>query len=114
MKHSYSVSDYFAVEGSDGTGYTELNVAYPVPISQLTGLNVALHVGHLNYENYSAGSYTDYLVGGNKDFTIAGSTGYNVGINYSYADLDLRMPDRYNQGGSHVMAYLNALSNSSV
>jgi uncharacterized protein (TIGR02001 family) len=108
LKHSYTVSDYFGVVGSDGTGYTEFNVAYPV--AQLAGLNLAAHVGHLNYENWSAGSYTDYNVGVSKDFSIAGSTGYNVGAVYSYSDADTaaypKAADGFNWVGSHGLVWV--------
>ncbi len=110
LKHSYVVSDWFGLRGSDGSGYTEFNVAYPLPITQITGLNIAAHVGHQRVETWSAGDYTDYLIGVNKDFAIAGSTGYNVGVNYSYNDGDtsayLPMADGYKQVGSHTMFYL--------
>ena len=113
LKHSYSVSDYFGAVGSDGTGYTEFNVAYSLPVTQITGLNLVGHVGHLAVDGYSASDYTDYLVGVNKDFSVANSTGYNVGINYSYNDGKSgatdpypKFSDGFNWVGSHTMFYL--------
>jgi len=100
LKHSYALTDFFGYNtksigglavgshtlgtgDTKGTGYTELNLNYPLPYE---GLNLALHVGHQAIKNYSALSYTDFLIGVNKDFAIAGSTGWNAGINYITTD----------------------------
>lgn len=92
LKHSVAVTNFFGVNNSlggngnsRGTGYTELNVAYKLPVADL---NLALHVGYQNVHNYSVADYTDWLVGVNKDFSIAGSTGWNAGLSYTTTNAD--------------------------
>jgi uncharacterized protein (TIGR02001 family) len=87
LKHSYALTNLFGVNdgyggngNSRGSGYTELNVNYKLPIYDV---NLALHVGRQTVHNYSQASYTDWLVGVNKDFSIAGSAGWNAGLNYT-------------------------------
>lgn len=87
LKQSYAVSNFFGINNaafgngnSRGSGYTELNFNYKLPVADL---NLALHVGHQTVHNYSIANYTDWLVGVNKDFSIAGSTGWNAGLNYT-------------------------------
>lgn len=89
LKHSASVTDYFGTDFGDGnsrgSGYTELNVNYKLPVADL---NLVAHVGRLNVRNYSEYNYTDWLVGVNKDFSIAGSKGWNAGVNYTTTNAD--------------------------
>lgn len=90
LKHSASVTDYFGTDfigqdNSRGSGYTELNVNYKLPVADL---NLVAHVGRLNVRNYSEFNYTDWLVGINKDFSIAGSKGWNAGVNYTTTNAD--------------------------
>lgn len=91
LKHSYAVTNFFgynqaylgAALGSGdtrGSGYTELNFNYKLPVQDI---NLALHVGHQRVENYKALNYTDYLIGFNKDFAIGSSTGWNGGVNFT-------------------------------
>lgn len=88
LKHSYAVSNFFGLNATSGatggstrgSGYTELNFNYKLPVQDI---NLALHVGHQRVENYKALNYTDYLIGFNKDFAIASSTGWNGGINFT-------------------------------
>jgi uncharacterized protein (TIGR02001 family) len=83
LKHSVAVSKVAGITDTSGTGYTELNFNYQLPIQ---AINLALHVGHYNFRNVTDGSYTDYLVGVNKDFEIAGSKGWNGGVNFTTTD----------------------------
>ena len=90
LKHSASVTDYFGAEfpgsgSSRGSGYTEFNVNYKLPVADL---NLLVHVGRLHVRNYSDLNYTDWLVGVNKDFSIAGSKGWNAGLNYTTTNAD--------------------------
>jgi len=87
LKHSYAITNFFGIDnkyGGDGdtrgSGYTELNFNYKLPVADL---NLALHVGRQTVHNYSQANYTDWLVGVNKDFSIAGTTGWNAGLNYT-------------------------------
>lgn len=87
LKHSYAITNFFGINdrfGGDGdtrgSGYTELNFNYKLPVADL---NLALHVGRQTVHNYSQANYTDWLVGVNKDFSIAGTTGWNAGLNYT-------------------------------
>ena len=116
LKHSYSLSDYFGLVGSDGTGYTEFNVAYSLP--QVEGLNLAAHVGRLNVDGYSNLNCTDYLLGVNKDFSAFGTKGWNAGISYTYSDASTndgtnggtadypKLADGFNWVGSHATFFL--------
>ncbi len=117
LKHSVAVTDFFGINSksmdpdrsgdSKGSGYTELNFNYPLPIAG--GINLALHVGHQTVKNYSDYNYTDYLIGINKDFSIAGSDGWNAGVNYTdtNADNDLYVVgNNYKTGDSKVTVYL--------
>jgi uncharacterized protein (TIGR02001 family) len=90
LKHSASVTDYFGNDfagsgSSRGSGYTEFNVNYKLPVADL---NLVAHVGRLSVRNYSELNYTDWLVGVNKDFSIAGSKGWNAGVNYTTTNAD--------------------------
>jgi len=90
LKHSASVTDYFGNNfsgsgSSRGSGYTELNVNYTLPV---VDLNLLVHVGRLSVRNYSELNYTDWLLGVNKDFSIAGSAGWNAGLNYTTTNAD--------------------------
>lgn len=87
LKHSYALTNLFGVNdsyggngSSRGSGYTELNVNYKLPVYDV---NLALHVGRQTVRNYSQANYTDWLIGVNKDFSLAGSTGWNAGLNYT-------------------------------
>jgi uncharacterized protein (TIGR02001 family) len=90
LKHSYAVTDLFGNNfrgngSSRGSGYTELNMNYKLPVADL---NLVMHVGRQVVQNYTHLNYTDWLVGVNKDFSMAGSTGWNVGVNYSTTNAD--------------------------
>jgi len=92
LKHSYAITNFFGINdrfGGDGdtrgSGYTELNFNYKLPVADL---NLALHVGRQTVRNYSQANYTDWLVGVNKDFSMAGTTGWNAGLNYTTTDAD--------------------------
>ena len=129
LKHSYVASKFFGYYDSEGSGYTEFNVNYPVP--QVAGLNFTAHVGH----QYVAGkgafdvawqgnpavtsnsiyNYTDWQIGVNKDFSVGQSAGWNAGL--SYIDTNATafkngfqlwsyINENYNSGESKVLAYL--------
>lgn len=100
LKHSVAVSDFFGVNtrsfgntaigshttgtgDSKGSGYTELNFNYKLPVQDIY---LVLHAGHQSVKNYSVADYTDFLVGINKDFAVASSTGWNAGLNYTTTD----------------------------
>ena len=92
LKHSYAVTNFFGINDrllgdgdSRGSGYTELNFNYKLPVADL---NLALHVGRQTVHNYSQANYTDWLVGVNKDFSIVGTTGWNAGLNYTTTNAD--------------------------
>ena len=90
LKQSVAVSNFFGLNNgydghgdSSGSGYTELNFNYQLPVQ---AINLALHVGHQTVRGRSIADYTDYLVGINKDFEIAGSKGWNAGVNFTTTD----------------------------
>ena len=98
LKHSYAVTDFFGYNettmanygltgtgNTKGSGYTELNFNYKLPVQDI---NLALHVGHQRVENYKALNYTDYLIGFNKDFAVGASTGWNGGVNFTTTNAD--------------------------
>jgi uncharacterized protein (TIGR02001 family) len=118
-KYSYMPSKYFGVVDSNGSGYVELNAAYPV--AQVEGLNLTAHVGRQYVSgtgalgdgiSNSAFNYTDWQIGVNKDFSIASSTGWNAGLSYidtnadplvwTYSDAD----GGYKTGDSKVLAFI--------
>lgn len=92
LKHSYAVTNFFGLNASSGasgstsgSGYTELNFNYKLPVQDI---NLALHVGHQRVANYTSLNYTDYLVGVNKDFALGSSTGWNGGVNFTTTTAD--------------------------
>ena len=119
LKHSYVLTKWFGYYDSEGSGYTEFNVSYPV--AQVAGLNLTAHVGH----QYVAGTgaadmlttrttsnsiydYTDWSIGVNKDFSIAGGTGYNAGLTYidtDAKDTSYYWNDGFKPGEEKVLAY---------
>lgn len=122
LKHSYAVSDFFGINTasfgntaigshttgtghSDGSGYTELNFNYKLPVQDI---NLALHVGHQTVRNYSVANYTDFLIGVNKDFAIASSTGWNAGLNYTTTDANDNwyVANGYKTGSDKVIGYI--------
>jgi uncharacterized protein (TIGR02001 family) len=94
LKHSYVASKFFGFRDSQGSGYTEFNVNYPV--SQIAGLNLTAHVGrqfvagtgqfdgiaNLASTSNSVYDYTDWQIGFNKDFSVGASAGWNAGLSY--------------------------------
>lgn len=103
LKHSVAVSNFFGINNksggngnSKGSGYTELNFNYQLPVA---ALNLVLHIGRQTVHNYSELNYTDYLVGVNKDFSIAGSTGWNAGLNFTTTNADDNLYVDYSAGG---------------
>lgn len=76
-KVSYSLNDYFGIDNSKGTTYSQLDVAYPV-VDKLTA---KAHVGRTNVDGSSSLNYTDYNVGVVYDYK-----GYNLGATYYIND----------------------------
>lgn len=123
LKQSYAVSDFFGINTasfgntpignhitgtghSQGSGYTELNFNYKLPIQDI---NLVLHVGHQTVRNYSIANYTDFLVGLNKDFAIASSTGWNAGLNYTTTDANKNWyvdPQGFKTGEDKVVVFV--------
>jgi uncharacterized protein (TIGR02001 family) len=97
--------DGYANGDSKGTQYFELNFDYGLPMD----INLHLHVGRLEAENYDEFNYTDYMIGLNKDFSIANSDGWNAGINYTDTNADKDWwtgVDGDNRGDSQFIAYI--------
>jgi uncharacterized protein (TIGR02001 family) len=112
LKHSYAVTNFFGLDqvsgatgDTDGSGYTELNFNYKLPVQDI---NLALHVGHQRVENYKALNYTDYLIGFNKDFAIGSSTGWNGGVNFTSTNADdlIYVVNGYKTADDKVMGYI--------
>ena len=111
LKHSYAVTDLFGNDfrgggSSRGSGYTELNVNYKLPVADL---NLLVHVGHQTVHNYTYLNYTDWLVGVNKDFSVAGSSGWNAGLNYTTTNADDRWyvdAKGWETGNDRVIGYI--------
>ena len=80
LKYSYSINDTFGVPNSKGSDYIELAVNYPL-MDKVT-LNAIL--GHQNFKNNSALSYTVYKLGATYDF----GNGFNVGAYYKGTDAE--------------------------
>jgi len=98
--------DGYANGDTKGTQYYELNFNYGLPMD----INLTLHVGRLDVENYDDFNYTDYLVGLSKDLSIAGSEGWTVGVNYTdtNADKDWWLGvDGDNRGDSQLIGYIS-------
>lgn len=83
-KYSYALGDFLTVPKAKGTGYLEVNAAYPVAD---TGVTVGAHYGKQTYKGAAtdalvAGgfdpSYSDYKLNVSKDFS-----GYLVGLAYT-------------------------------
>jgi uncharacterized protein (TIGR02001 family) len=71
LKYSYSINNTFGVPNSKGSDYIELAINHPI-IDKVT-LNAIL--GHQNFKNNSALSYTVWKIGATYDF----GNGFNVG-----------------------------------
>ncbi len=92
--------DGYAAGDTKGTQYYELNFDYGLPM----GVNLSMHVGREDVENYSGFNYTDYAVGLSKDFTAAGSDGWTAGL--TYTDTNASKAWWGNRGDSQLIAYL--------
>jgi uncharacterized protein (TIGR02001 family) len=115
LKHSYVASKFFGFADSQGSGYTEFNVNYPV--SQVAGLNLTAHVGRqfvagsgvIAGQSNSIYDYTDWQVGVNKDFSVASSAGWNAGLSYIDTNADSSLwvySDGFKSGESKVLGYI--------
>src|SRR5690606_25466686 len=81
LKYSHAVTDYFAMPGTQGTGYIDLTANYDLG----DGWGINAHVGHLHMKDFEygnaadsrSGSYTDWKVGVTKDVQ-----GWLLGLTY--------------------------------
>lgn len=78
-KYSHSVSDFFSVPDSDGSGYLELNAAFEVADKTTLGL----HVGHQKVRHNGTLDYTDYKISLARDFGFA-----TIALGVTATDLD--------------------------
>jgi uncharacterized protein (TIGR02001 family) len=116
LKHSYMPTKYFGFKDSNGSGYTEFNISYPV--AQLAGLNLTAHVGRqfvtgsgvITDTSNSVYDYTDWQVGVNKDFAVGPSTGWNAGLSYIDTNADaaywVYSDGTFKPGESKVLGYI--------
>ena len=72
-KYSHSINDTFGVPNSKNSYFIEGNIAYP--IEAVKGLTITGHLGHQEYKNNDALSYTVWKAGAVYDF----GNGVNVG-----------------------------------
>ncbi len=79
VKYSHTLTDYFAVDDSQGSGYLEVNATFELPQSIILGL----HAGHQEVKNFGALDYTDYKVSLSKEIG-----GFNFGLAYTDTDAD--------------------------
>jgi uncharacterized protein (TIGR02001 family) len=78
LKYNYAIDDYFSTRGNNGgstrgTSYLDLSANYDLG----DGWGINGHVGHLDYKNFTNGSYTDWKLGATKDFS-----GWVIGLAY--------------------------------
>lgn len=78
LKWSYALDDYFAARGTNGertrgSNYLDLTGTHDLG----SGWGVVGHVGHLDFKNYTNGSYTDWKLGVTKDLS-----GWVLGLSY--------------------------------
>ena len=66
VKYSHSINDTFGVPNSKNSTFIEANIAYPIPA--LPALTVTGHIGHQEFKNNDALSYTVWKVGAVYDF----------------------------------------------
>lgn len=80
VKYSHSTTEFFGIPDSEGSGYLEANVAYPLP----GDVNLTLHYGHQKIDGLPAGADDDIA-----DWKI-GVTKEMVGLTFglAYADTD--------------------------
>jgi len=78
LKYNYAIDDYFSARGNNGgstrgTSYLDLSANYDLG----EGWGINGHVGHLDYKNFTNGSYTDWKLGATKDLS-----GWVIGLAY--------------------------------
>lgn len=81
FKYSHAVTDYFAVPGTQGSGYIDLSANYDLG----DGWGINGHVGHLRMKDFEygnaagshSGSYSDWKIGVTKDVQ-----GWLLGLSY--------------------------------
>jgi len=100
LKYNYAIDDYFSARGNNGgstrgTSYLDLSANYDLG----EGWGINGHVGHLDYKNFTNGSYTDWKLGATKDLS-----GWVVGL--AYIDTNAK--------GSCVTGQPYCLSNSAT
>ena len=78
VKYSHTLTDYFGVDDSEGSGYIEANADFDIG----AGFGIGLHVGHQMIDNHDDDDYTDYGITLSK--TVAG-----VDLSLSVTDTDM-------------------------
>jgi len=73
VKYSHSINNTFGIPNSKNSYFIEGNIAYP--IEQVKGLTLTAHLGHQEYKNNDALSYTVWKAGAVYDF----GNNWNVG-----------------------------------
>jgi uncharacterized protein (TIGR02001 family) len=66
VKYSHSINDTFGVPNSKNSTFIEANIAYPLP--SLPALTLTGHIGHQEFKNNDALSYTVWKAGAVYDF----------------------------------------------
>ena len=66
VKYSHSINDTFGVPNSKNSTFIEANIAYPLPA--LPALTLTGHIGHQEFKNNDALSYTVWKAGAVYDF----------------------------------------------
>ena len=74
VKYSQSLTNYFGIANSKGTGYYQADVNYPIAGSKISLL---AHAGRTDVANQSAGDYNDYNFGVGYDLK-----GWNLAAKY--------------------------------
>ena len=80
IKYSHTLTDFFGVDDSKGSGYIEANADFDLG----SGFGIGLHVGHQMVKNYDDDDYTDYGITLSKSMS---------GVDFSLAVTDTDMDD---------------------
>ena len=83
LKYSYSFTDLFGFDNSDGSQYLDLSASYEIA----DGLKLNAHVGR-QYIAGPAESYNDWKIGVSKSLA-----GFDIGLHYVDTDVDSKLSD---------------------
>lgn len=83
LKYSYSFTDLFGFDNSDGSQYLDLSASYEIA----DGLKLNAHVGR-QYIAGPAESYNDWKIGVSKSLA-----GFDIGLHYVDTDVDTELSD---------------------